>query len=165
MGVVQRPRQGYVRRGPARRAGSPAGRFGSLCCALGAHRRAAMSADQNKANTEAADGACSQGEAAGAIENMDEGIVWTARGDNSLSGSCRGKQEVGELWGKLAEKGLGTEPHDFVADGDKVVVLTTVSLDGESNEAADVLTYNGEGKLIQFDQIGDPAVGNRVFAR
>jgi hypothetical protein len=34
-----------------------------------------------------------------------------------------------------------------------------------SNEAADILTYNGEGKLIQFDQIGDPAVGNRVFAR
>jgi len=124
-----------------------------------------MSADQNKATTEAAYRAFSQGDAAGAMENMDEGIVWMARGDSSLTGTYMGKQEVGELWGKLAEKGLRTEPHDFVADGDKVVVLTTVSLDGESAEAADILTYNDEGKLIQFDEVGDPAVGNRVFAR
>jgi len=124
-----------------------------------------MSADRNKATTEAAYRAFSQGDAAGAMENMDDGIVWMARGENSLTGTYMGKQEVGELWAKLAEKGLATEPHDFVADGDKVVVLTTVSLDGESAEAADVLTYNGEGKLIQFDEIGDPAVGNRVFAR
>jgi ketosteroid isomerase-like protein len=124
-----------------------------------------MSADQNKATTEAAYRAFSQGDAAGAMENMDEGIVWMARGDSSLTGTYHGKQEVGELWGKLAEKGLGTEPHDFVADGDKVVVLTTVSLAGESAESADILTYNGEGKLIQFDEVGDPAVGNRVFAR
>src|SRR3954465_10495599 len=124
-----------------------------------------MSADQNKATTEAAYRAFSQGDAAGAMENMDEGIVWMARGDSSLTGTYMGKQEVGELWGKLAEKGLRTEPHDFVADGDKVVVLTTVSIDGESIEAADVLTYNGAGRLVQFDQIGDPGGANRVFAR
>ena len=68
------------------------------------------------------------------------------------------------FWAKMAEKGVKTEPHDFVADGDKVVVLTAASLDGESAEAADVLTYNGEGRLIAFEQIGDPAVANRVFA-
>jgi hypothetical protein len=28
-----------------------------------------------------------------------------------------------------------------------------------------VLTYNSDGKLIAFEQIGDPAVANRVFAR
>lgn len=124
-----------------------------------------MSADENRSTTEAAYRAFSAGDAAGAMQNMDEGVEWTVRGDNSLTGTYRGKGEVGELWAKLGEKGVRTEPHDYVADGDKVVVLTTVTLDGETAEAADVLTYNAEGKLIGFEQIGDPATGNRVFAR
>ena len=48
-------------------------------------------------------------------------------------------------------KQFTTAPHDFVADGDKVVVLTTVSLDGEAWEDADILTYNGGGRLVAFD--------------
>jgi ketosteroid isomerase-like protein len=99
------------------------------------------------------------------MENMDEGVVWTARGDSSLSGTYTGKQEVAGLWARLGEKGLRTEPHDFIADGDKVVVLTKVTLDGRSEEAADVLTYDGEGKLVAFDQLGDPAIANSAFPR
>lgn len=123
-----------------------------------------MSAEENKQHAEAAYKAFSEGDGAGAMANMDDGIEWTVRGDNSLTGTYRGKEEVAGLWAKFGEKGLKTEPHDFVADGDKVVVLTTVTLDGESGESADVLTFNGEGKLIAFEQIGDPAIGNRVFA-
>lgn len=124
-----------------------------------------MGAQENKQTAEAAYRAFGEGDAAGAMENMDDSVVWTARGDNSLTGTYKGKQAVGELWAKLGEKGLKTEPHDFVADGDKVVVLTTVTLDGETAESADVLTYNGEGKLIAFEQVGDPAVANRLFPR
>jgi uncharacterized protein len=124
-----------------------------------------MSAEQNKQQAEAAYKAFNEGDAAGAMANMDDGAVWTVGGDNSLTGTYRGKEEIAGLWAKFAEKGLKTEPHDFIADGDKVVVLTTAGMDGESSEAADVLTFNGEGKLIAFEQIGDPAIGNRVFAR
>lgn len=124
-----------------------------------------MSAQENKQQAEAAYKAFNEGDAAGAMANMDDGAVWTVGGDNSLTGTYRGKEEIGGLWAKFAEKGLKTEPHDFIADGDKVVVLTTAGMDGESGEAADVLTFNGEGKLIAFEQIGDPAIGNRVFAR
>jgi len=124
-----------------------------------------MSAQENKATTEAAYRAFSEGDGAGAMENMDDSVVWEARGDNSLTGTYRGKEEIAGLWAKFGEKGLKTEPHDFLADGDKVVVLTTVTLDGESSESADVLTYNGDGKLIGFEQVGDPSIGNRVFAR
>ncbi|HWN73125.1 MAG TPA: nuclear transport factor 2 family protein [Solirubrobacterales bacterium] len=123
-----------------------------------------MSAEENRATAEAAYRAFNEGDAAGAMENIDDSIAWTAGGDSSLTGTYNGKGEVGELWAKFAEKGLKTEPHDFVADGDKVVVLTTVTLDGETAEAADVLTYNGEGKLIEFSQVGDPSMANRVFA-
>lgn len=124
-----------------------------------------MTPQENKQRAEAAYRAFGEGDAAGAMENIDDSVEWRVRGDSSLSGTYRGKQEIGELWAKLGEKGLRTEPHDFVADGDKVVVLTTVTLDGESAEAADVLTYNSEGKLIGFDQLGDPTIANRVFAR
>lgn len=123
-----------------------------------------MSAQENKQQAEAAYRAFSSGDAAGAMANMDDGVVWTVGGENSLSGTYRGKEEIGGLWAKLAEKGVGTEPHDFIADGDKVVVLTTASLDGQSSEAADVLRFNEDGNLIGFEQIGDPAVANQVFA-
>ena len=124
-----------------------------------------MSAQANKETAEAAYRAFAAGDAATAMEDMDEGVEWRTRGESSLSGTYKGKQEIGELWAKVAEKGLKTEPHDFIADGDKVVVLTTVTLDGESDEAADVLTYNQEGKLIAFEQLGDPAAANRAFPR
>ena len=124
-----------------------------------------MSAQSNKETAEAAYRAFASGDAATAMENMDDGVVWTAGGDSALTGTYRGKEEVGGLWARLGENGLKTEPHDFVADGDKVVVLTTVTLDGESQEAADVLTYNGEGKLVAFEQLGDPAVANRLYPR
>ena len=124
-----------------------------------------MGAQENKQVAEDAYRAFNNGDAAGAMENMDDSVVWTARGDSALTGTYTGKQEVGELWGQLAGKSFSTAPHDFVADGDKVVVLTTVTLEGESTENADVLSYNAEGKLIAFDALGDPTVGNRVFPK
>jgi hypothetical protein len=80
-------------------------------------------------------------------------------------GTCNGKQAVGELWGKFMRKDFRTEPHDFVAEGDKVVVLTTVHLEGETVESADVLTYYGDGKLVAFDTLADETAPDRVFAK
>ncbi|MGN6202615.1 MAG: nuclear transport factor 2 family protein [Solirubrobacterales bacterium] len=124
-----------------------------------------MSAQQNKKSAEDAYRAFGEGDAAAAMEDIDDSIVWTVNGDSAITGTYKGKEEVAGLWGKLAEKGLTTKPHDFVADEEKVVVLTTVTVDGESGEAADILTYNKRGKLIEFEQLGDPAIANRVFAR
>ncbi len=84
------------------------------------------------------------------------------RGDNALTGTHTGKQAVGELWGKFMESGFRGAPHDFIAEGDKVIVLTTVQLGGETNESVDALTYDGAGHL---DAIGDEAAANRVFAK
>ena len=56
--------------------------------------------------------------------------------------------------GEFGSKDFRTEPHDFIADGDKVVVLTTIHLEGETVESADILTYNGGGKLVAFDTSG-----------
>jgi ketosteroid isomerase-like protein len=123
-----------------------------------------MGAQENKQVAQDAYRAFGSGDAAGAMQNIDDSIEWTARGDNALTGTYNGKQEVGELWGKLMSKDFRSEPHDFIADGDKVVVLTTVTIDGEQVESADVLTYNADGKLVAFDTLGDATVANRVFA-
>ena len=124
-----------------------------------------MGKQENKQAAQDAYAAFSSGDAEGAMRNIDDSIEWTVRGDNALTGTYNGKQAVGELWGKFMNKDFRTEPHDYVADGDKVVVLTTVHLDGESIEDADVLTYNGAGKLVAFDTLADEAVPNRVFTK
>jgi ketosteroid isomerase-like protein len=124
-----------------------------------------MGAQENKQTAQAAYDAFAKGDAEGAMGKIDDNIEWTARGDNALTGTYRGKEEVAELWGKLMTKDFRSEPHDFVADGDKVVVLTTVTLDGETDESADVLTYNGAGLIVAFDTLGDETIPNRVYAK
>ncbi len=124
-----------------------------------------MGAQENKQAAQDAYAAFGSGDAEGAMRNIDDSIEWTVRGDNALTGTYNGKQEVGELWGKFMSKDFSNNPHDFIAEGDKVIVLTTVQLEGESIEGADVLTYNGEGKLVAFDTLADEAVPNRVFAK
>jgi len=124
-----------------------------------------MGAQENKRTAEEAYRAFANGDAAGAMENIDDAVEWKAAGDSALSGTYRGKEEVGQLWGQLASKEFSSRPHEFIADGNKVVVLTTVTLEGESQENADVLTYNEAGRLIGFEAIGDAANANRVFPK
>jgi ketosteroid isomerase-like protein len=123
-----------------------------------------MGAQENKQSAQDAYEAFANGDAPGAMENIDDSATWTVRGDNGLTGTYTGKQEIGELWTKIVSKGFSSKAHDFIADGDKVVVLVTQSLDDETGEGADVLTYNADGKLTSFDTLADPTVANRVFA-
>jgi ketosteroid isomerase-like protein len=124
-----------------------------------------MGAQENKQSAKDAYAAFGRGDAEGAMRDIDDSIEWTVRGDNALTGTYNGKQEVAELWGKFMSKDFSNDPHDFIAEGDKVIALTTARLEGESVEGADVLTYNAEGKLVAFDTLSDEAVPNRVFAK
>ncbi len=124
-----------------------------------------MGAQENKQTAQEAYAAFSSGDAEGAMRNIDDSIEWKVRGDNALTGVHKGKQAVGELWGKFLSRGLRTAPHDFIADGDKVVVLTTVRLESETVESADVLTYNASGELVAFETLGEAQLANRVFAK
>ena len=124
-----------------------------------------MSAQQNKQAAQDAYAAFGNGDTEGAMRNIDESIEWTVRGDNALTGTYNDKQAVGELWGTFMTKDFRTNPHDFVAEDDKVIVLTSVQLEGETVESADVLTYNSEAKLVAFETLGDATLANRVFAK
>jgi uncharacterized protein len=124
-----------------------------------------MGAHENKQTAQEAYEAFGKGDAEGAMRNIDDSVEWTVRGDNALTGTYKGKQAVGGLWGEFGSKDFRTEPHDFIADGDKVVVLTTIHLGGETVESADILTFNGGGKLVAFETCADTRVADRVFAK
>src|SRR3954454_24683330 len=80
----------------------------------------------------------------GAMKDISDSIEWVVGGDNALTGSYRGKDEVGDFWMKLVEKGFKTTPTEFVAEGNKVVVICDVELAGEQGQSADLLTYDDE---------------------
>ena len=124
-----------------------------------------MGAHENKQSAQDAYAAFGKGDAEGAMRKIDDSVEWTVRGDNALTGTYNGKKAVGELWAEFGSKDFRSEPHDFIADGDKVVVLTTIHLEGETVASADILTYNGAGNLVAFDTRADAQVADRVFAK
>ena len=95
---------------------------------------------------------------------IDDDVVWITRGNSAISGTVRGKAEVGALWAKLAEKGFQTAPQFWFSDEDHVVVLTQITVGGEQADSADVLTYR-DGRVIRFQTAGDTALLERVFGR
>jgi ketosteroid isomerase-like protein len=121
-----------------------------------------MAGEQNVETAKKAYAAFSGGDAAGAMENMSDDIEWITPGNSSVSGTVHGKDAVGELWGKLAEKHLTTSPQYWFSDDERVVVLTHITVDGGESDQADVLSYR-EGKLVKFQSAGDTALLEKVF--
>ncbi len=121
-----------------------------------------MAGEQNVETAKQGYAAFSAGDAEGAMENIADDIEWITPGNSAISGTRRGKQEVGELWAKFGEKGFKTEPEYWLSDDQRVVVLTHVTIGGEESDQADVLTYR-DGKLVKFQTAGDTAMLERVF--
>jgi ketosteroid isomerase-like protein len=121
-----------------------------------------MAGEQNLEITKKAYAAFSSGDAEGAMAAMADDIEWVVPGASAVSGTYHGKQEVGEFWGRLAEKGFSTSPQYWFSDEERVVVLTQVTIDGQQADAADVLTFR-DGKLVRFQSAGDTGLQERVF--
>ena len=104
-------------------------------------------------------------DAEAAMKDISDSIEWVVSGDSSLTGTYNGKEAVGELWMKFLEKGFRTTPKEFIAEGDKVVAICETSLEGQQAESVNVLTFNGEGKVIRFETYGGEELINRTFPR
>jgi uncharacterized protein len=113
-----------------------------------------MSAEDNKQAAKDGYAAFSRGDAEEAMANISDSIEWIVGGDNAATGTYNGKQEVGGFWAQISEKGFQTNPHEFIAEGDKVIVLTTDSLGGDQEESVDVLSYDDSGQLARFESFG-----------
>jgi ketosteroid isomerase-like protein len=122
-----------------------------------------MGAEDNLQIAKDAYAAFSAGDAAGAMEKIADDVEWVVPGDSSVSGTKNGKQEVGELWGTLAEKDFSTAPEHWFADGDMVAVFVHQSVGGQETDAADLLTYNADGKLVKFQTTGNESILKEVF--
>ena len=121
-----------------------------------------MAGEQNVETAKQAYAAFSAGDAEAAMARIADDVEWITPGNSAISGTLHGKQEVGGLWAKLAEKGFATSPQHWFSDEDRVDVLTQVTVGGEQADQADVLTYR-DSKLVKFQTAGDTALLERVF--
>ncbi|MGZ8718315.1 MAG: nuclear transport factor 2 family protein [Aeromicrobium sp.] len=106
-----------------------------------------------------------KGDVESAMAQISDSIEWVVGGDNAVTGTYQGKEEVLGFWGKLAKKGFQVEPGEFLADGDKVIVMTKNRVGVSEVRTVDVLTYNSDGELIRFEAFGGDALLNEVFPK
>ncbi len=121
-----------------------------------------MTGQENIEKCKAAYAAFSAGDVGAASAELDDGIEWVVSGNSKISGTRHGKDEVLAFWMQLAEKGFSTQPQYFLGDEERVVVLTSVTLDGETADQADVLTFR-DGKVVKFQSAGDTAMQERIW--
>lgn len=102
------------------------------------------------------------GDLEAALDVFDDSAEWTINGDSMIGGTYRGKNELTELFMRLAEKTTKVETKRYLADGDVVMVLTRVSVGDESADEADVFEFSG-GKVVKAHSFGDTAMQERIF--
>jgi len=81
-----------------------------------------------------------------------------------LSGTYRGKQEVGASWAVLATHSFTTDPEHFLADEERGVVLTRTTSDEKSADQVDVLTMR-DGKTVKLQSAADTALQEQIFGK
>ena len=114
------------------------------------------------------------GDIAGLLANCSEDINWkTPEIENAtFSGERRGHAEVGEFFAELdaEEEFSNFEPLEFIAQGDRVVVLgklaVTVRETGKSYESDWVHIFTvKDGKITDFLEFFDNAAANRAYQK
>jgi ketosteroid isomerase-like protein len=121
-----------------------------------------MAGEENVERCRAAYAAFGAGDVEAASAPLDAQVEWVVPGNSAVSGIYRGKEQVVAFWMKLAEKGFTTQPQYFLGDDERVVVLTSVTVGGETADQADVLTFR-DGKVVKFQTAGDTAMQERVW--
>lgn len=120
-----------------------------------------MSAEENLSRVKKAYAAFAAGDAAAA---MADDVEWIVPGNSTVSGTYRGKQEVGAFWAVLATHSFTTDPEHFLADEERVIVLTRTTSDGKSADQIDVLTMR-DGKTVKFQSAADTALQEQIFGK
>jgi uncharacterized protein len=108
--------------------------------------------------------AFSAGDVETVMSLFDDDIEWVQPGESAISGTYRGKAEVMEYLGRLAEKSVTVKVNRLLADGDLVVALTDITLGDESGSDADVFTVR-DGKTVRAQIHSDTAMMERVFGK
>ena len=118
--------------------------------------------NQNIEATKKGYDAFSAGDLEAALNVFDDSAEWTINGESMIGGTHRGKNELTELFMRLAEKSTKVETKRFLADGDFVVVLTQVTVGADTSTEADVFEFSN-GKVVKAHSFGDTAMQERIF--
>lgn len=113
-----------------------------------------------------------QGDIPGVLNLMSPDVVWTTPKVENVpfSGTFNGPEGLGKFFGTLAAAVdiLKFEPREFIAQGNKVVVLgeSRSRVKGQQEEFddrwADVLTVEN-GKVTRYERYGNTAQQERAF--
>ena len=102
---------------------------------------------------------------------MSDNIVWHAPGNNPLSGTYKGKEEVFGFFGKIAELSDGPmemDIHDILANDDHVVALLSVTAtrgDKRLEGRAAHIMHLSNGQMTEFwNYPEDPAAGDEFWS-
>lgn len=131
-----------------------------------------MTEQANLEATKAAYAAFGRGDIPTLLQDLADNVEWVSPGESPISGTFRGKAAVQEWLGKLNDtlEFHVFDPQDFIAQGDKVVVLvhseTTVRSTGKKlvSDLAHVHTRQ-DGKLVRFQEYSDTLAFARAAAQ
>ncbi len=133
-----------------------------------------MSAEENVQTAKEGYAAFGRGDVAAILELLTDDIEWIEPGPPDLlpaAGTHRGKDGVARFFATIGEslEIHRFEPHEFIAQGDHVVVLisseATAKRTGRTvaNHVAHVWTFKG-GKLARFEAFSDTAAGVAAYS-
>lgn len=123
-----------------------------------------VSEQENKELIKKGYAAFSSGDVQTVMDLFDDDVEWVQPGASAVSGTFHGKTEVMEYMGRLAERSLSVKLKRLIAEGDTVVAITEVTVDGETGEDADVFTIR-DGKTIRAEMHGDTSLMERVYGK
>jgi hypothetical protein len=121
-----------------------------------------MAGEANLEKAKQAYAAFAAGDVEAASADLGDDIEWIVPGNSAISGTYRGKHEVIGFWMGLAEKSFTTTPEHFLADDERVVVLTSTTADGHTSDSVDVMTFR-DGKVVKFQTASDTAMQEHIW--
>jgi uncharacterized protein len=131
-----------------------------------------MDTEQNKQAVREAYRMFQEGDVRSVVECCHEETEWTSPDSEliPMSGTFHGKQGVAEYFARLggAMQPIRFEPTEFIADGDKVVVIGhatwQVKSTGRSFDTPWVHLFTmRDGKIARFEAFADTAAGERAL--
>lgn len=131
-----------------------------------------MNSQQNKQLVQEGYQLFQRGDIRGVIERCHDDAEWSSPETEFVpfSGKFHGKQGIAEFFSKLDEstRTLRFEPREFIAEGDKVVVLGDASWEVKATGRrfdtpwVHVFTLR-DGKFARFESLADSAASERAF--
>ena len=123
-----------------------------------------VSEQENKELVKKGYEAFAAGDVQAVMDLFDDDVEWVQPGLSAISGHFHGKTEVMDFLGRLASKSPTVKVKRLFAEGDTVLAITEVTVDGETSEDVDVMTLRN-GKTVRMDVHGDTGLLERVYGK